>query len=79
MDGPVEIAIRKVGGKPMRKAAVHPRRKATSCTVRDGYAYVVMEKPGLIADETSTVKWMIRIQGKGYQGPPIHTLTHLWV
>ncbi|MGC6448305.1 MAG: hypothetical protein ACON5J_17885, partial [Rubripirellula sp.] len=74
MDGPVEIAIRKVSGKPIRKAAVHPRKKATSCTVRDGYAYVVIEKPCLIAvdidgqmDDQNT--------GKGYQGPPIHTLT----
>ena len=49
MNGPVEIAIRKVSGKPIRQAAVHPRKKATSCIVRDGYAYVVIEKPCLIA------------------------------
>ncbi|MEC8474690.1 MAG: endo-polygalacturonase, partial [Planctomycetota bacterium] len=74
MNGPVEIAIRKVSGKPIRKAAVHPRKKATSCTIRDGYVYVVIEKPCLIAvdidgqmDDQNT--------GKGYQGPPIHTLT----
>ena len=74
MNGPVEIAIRKVSGKPIQQAAVHPRKKAMSCTVRDGDAYVVIEKPCLIAvdidgqmDDQNT--------GKGYQGPPIHTLT----
>ncbi|MGB1931068.1 MAG: endo-polygalacturonase [Mariniblastus sp.] len=74
MNGPVEIAIRKVNGKPIRQASVHPKKKATSCTVRDGYAYVVIEKPCLIAvdidgqmDDQNT--------GKGYRGPPIHTLT----
>ncbi|MCH2610365.1 MAG: hypothetical protein MK006_04785, partial [Pirellulales bacterium] len=41
MNGPVEIAIRKVSGKPIQQAAVHPRKKAMSCTVRDGDAYVV--------------------------------------
>ena len=74
MNGPVEIAIRKVSGEPIRKSAVHPRRKTASCTVRDGIAYVVIEKPCLIAvdvdgqmDDQNT--------GKGYRGDPIHTLT----
>ena len=74
MSGPVEIAIRKVNGKPIRKAAVHPGRKARSCILRDGNAYVIIEEPCLIAvdidgqmDDQDT--------GKGYRGPPIHTLT----
>jgi len=74
MNAPVEIEIAKLNGESIRKAAVHPRRMAGSCTVRDGKAYVTIGEPCLIAvdidgqmDDQDT--------GKGYQGPPIHTVT----
>lgn len=74
MGGPVEVEISKANGQPIRKAEIHPKRKASSCFVRDGKAYVTIEKPCLIAvdidgqmDDQDT--------GKGYKGPPIHTLT----
>lgn len=74
MNAPAEIEITKVNGEPIRKATVHPRRMASSCAVRDGKAYVTIGKPCLIAvdidgqmDDQDT--------GRGYRGPPIHTLT----
>lgn len=70
----VEVEISKVSGEPIEKAVVHPRRKARACVVRNGKAFVTIEKPCLITvdidgqmDEQDT--------GKGYKGPPIHTLT----
>ena len=45
MGGPVEIEIRKVNGQPIRKAIVRPQRKVRSCVVRDGKAYVTLDKP----------------------------------
>ena len=78
MSGPVEVEIRKASGDPIQKAVVHPRRKARSCTVRDGKAYVVLDKPCLITvdidgqmDDQDTGKTK---KGR-YEGPPIHTLT----
>jgi len=74
MNRPVEVEISRANGKPIRKAVAHPRRKVRSCTVRNGKSYVTIEKPCLIAvdidgqmDDQDT--------GKGYKGPPIHTLT----
>jgi hypothetical protein len=74
MNRPVEVEIRKVDGSPIRKAAAHPRRKARWCVVRNGKAYVTIEKPCQIAvdidgqmDDQDT--------GKGYKGPPVHTVT----
>lgn len=72
--GPVEVEITRVNGLPIRTAAVHPQRKASVCTVRDGKAIVRLDSPCLVAvdidgqmDEQDT--------GKGYKGPPIHTIS----
>ena len=74
MDGPVEVEISRVSARPIAKAVAHPGHRVTACEVRDGKAYVVMKEPGLIAvdidgqmDDQNT--------GKGYKGPPIHTVT----
>lgn len=74
MDGPVEVEISRVSARSIAKAVAHPGHRVNSCEVRDGKAYVVMKEPGLIAvdidgqmDDQNT--------GKGYKGPPIHTVT----
>ncbi len=74
MSGAVEVEIARANGQPIRSAAVHPKRKAAACSVRDGKAFVRLEKPCLVAvdidgqmDEQDT--------GKGYKGPPIHTIS----
>jgi hypothetical protein len=41
MGGSVEVEISKANGQPIRKAEIHPQRKASSCFVRDGKAYVI--------------------------------------
>lgn len=73
-DGPVEVAIARTNGKPIVKAMAHPQRKVESCVVRDGRAYITIDKPCLFAvdidgqmDDQNT--------GMGYEGPPIHTVT----
>ncbi len=73
-EGAVEIEISRVNGQPIRTAAVHPQRKASSCRVEDGKALVRLDKPCLVAvdidgqmDEQDT--------GKGYKGPPIHAIS----
>lgn len=70
----VEIEITRVDGRPIRTAAVHPRRKASACAVEDGRARVTLDHPCLVAvdidgqmDEQDT--------GKGYRGPPLHTVS----
>ncbi|MDX2035698.1 MAG: hypothetical protein SFX72_03520 [Isosphaeraceae bacterium] len=72
--GPVEVEITRVDGRPIRSAAVHPRRKASACSVEQGKAIVRLPGPGLVAvdidgqmDDQDT--------GKGYKGPPIHTVS----
>ncbi len=72
--GAVEIEISHVDGRPIRTAAVHPQRKASACSVKDGKVFVKLDQPCLVAvdidgqmDEQDT--------GKGYKGPPIHTIS----
>lgn len=72
--GAVEVEITRVNEQPIRSAAVHPRRKAAACLVSDGKVVVRLEQPCLVAvdidgqmDEQDT--------GKGYKGPPIHTIS----
>ena len=72
--GGVEVEIARVDGRPIRTAAVHPRRKASACSVADGRARVTLDEPCLVAvdidgqmDEQDT--------GKGYRGPPLHTVS----
>jgi hypothetical protein len=74
--GAVEVEISRVNGQPIRAAAVHPRRKASACWIKDGKAIVRLDHPCLVAvdvdgqmDEQDT--------GKGYKGPPIHTISIL--
>lgn len=47
--GAVEIEIARVNGQPIWAAAVHPRRKASVCLVKDGKAFVRLDQPCLVA------------------------------
>ncbi|MBI4975958.1 MAG: endo-polygalacturonase [Spirochaetes bacterium] len=74
----VEVEISKADGKAITKAAVHPAAKAKSCEIRGGKAYVILEKPCLVAvdidgqmDDQDTGKTPT---GK-YEGPPIHAVS----
>ncbi len=74
MARPVEVEIARTNGKPVSTAVVRPGRKASRCEVRGGKVYVTITKPCLVTvdidgqmDEQDT--------GKGYAGPPIHTVT----
>jgi hypothetical protein len=73
-DGAVEVEISRVNGQPIRTAAVHPRRKAAACAVVDGRALVRLDKPCLVAVDMDG-QMDGQDTGKGYKGPPIHTVS----
>ena len=72
--GPVEIEIARVSGQPIRTAAVHPRRKASACSVQNGKVLVRLDRPCLVAVDIDG-QMDGQDTGKGYKGPPIHTLS----
>lgn len=72
--GPVEVEIARVNGQPIRTAAVHPQRKASACTVKDGRALVRLDQPCLVAVDIDG-QMDGQDTGKGYRGPPIHTVS----
>ena len=52
--GAVEIEIARVNGQPIRNAAVHPKRKASACTMNDGKVIVRLDQPCLVAVDIDT-------------------------
>jgi hypothetical protein len=72
--GAVEIEITRVNGQPIRAAAVHPKRTASACSVKDGAVLVRLDKPGLVAVDVDG-QMDGQDTGKGYKGPPIHTIS----
>lgn len=72
--GAVEVEISRVNGQPIRSAAVHPKRHASACSVQDGKALVKLDKPCLVAVDIDG-QMDGQDTGKGYKGPPIHTLS----
>jgi hypothetical protein len=70
----VEVEIARVNGQPIRSAAVHPQRKASACGVKDGKAYVTLERPCLAAVDIDG-QMDNQDTGMGYKGPPIHTIS----
>lgn len=72
--GAVEVEIARVNGQPIRTAAVHPQRKASACEVIDGRAIVRFDKPCLVAVDIDG-QMDGQDTGKGYKGPPIHTIS----
>ena len=74
MSAAVEVEIARVNGQPIRSAAVHPRRKASACSVADGKVLVKLDKPCLVAVDIDG-QMDGQDTGKGYNGPPIHTIS----
>src|SRR5512137_65549 len=72
--GPVEVEIVRVNGQPVHTAAVHPQRKASACSVKDGKVRVRLDKPCLVAVDVDG-QMDGQDTGKGYNGPPIHTIS----
>jgi hypothetical protein len=72
--GPVEIEISRVNGQPIRNAAMHPKRKASACSIKDGKAFVTLDKPCLVAVDIDG-QMDGQDTGKGYKGPPLHTIS----
>lgn len=72
--GPVEVEIARADGQAIRSAAVHPRRKASACEVKEGKARVTLDKPCLVAVDIDG-QMDGQDTGKGYQGPPLHTIS----
>ena len=72
--GAVEVEITRANGQPIRTAAVHPQRKAAACLVKDGRAFVRLEKACLVAVDIDG-QMDAQDTGKGYKGPPIHTIS----
>ena len=72
--GSVEIEIARVNGEPIKTATVHPLRKASACSVKDGKAIVRLDKPCLVAVDIDG-QMDAQDTGKGYKGPPIHTIS----
>ena len=72
--GAVEVEIARANGQPIRTAAVHPQRKASACSVADGKVLVRLDKPCLVAVDIDG-QMDSQDTGKGYKGPPIHTIS----
>ncbi len=72
--GAVEIEISRVNGPPIRSAAAHPQRQASVCSVKNGKAFVKLDKPCLVAVDIDG-QMDGQDTGKGYKGPPIHTIS----
>jgi hypothetical protein len=72
--GAVEIEIVRVNGQPIHTAAVHPLRKASACSIKDGKAFVSLDRPCLVAVDIDG-QMDAQDTGKGYKGPPIHTVS----
>lgn len=72
--GAVEVEIARVDGRPIRTAAVHPRRQASACAVTDGKALVRLDRPCLVAVDLDG-QMDAQDTGKGYSGPPIHAIS----
>ena len=73
-DGPVEIEISRANGQPIRSAAAHPERKASACSVTGGKVLVRLDQPCLVAIDIDG-QMDGQDTGKGYQGPPLHTIS----
>lgn len=72
--GSVEVEISRVNGQAIRSAAVHPKRQASQCRIKDGKALVMLDRPCLVAVDIDS-QMDGQDTGKGYQGPPLHTIS----
>lgn len=72
--GAVEVKNTRVNDQPIRSAAVHPQRKASACSIKDGRAYVMIDEPCLVAVDIDG-QMDSQDTGKGCNGSPIHTIS----
>ena len=72
--GAVEVEIVRANGQPIRTAAVHPQRKASTCSVKDGRVFVRLDKPCNVAVDIDG-QMDGQDTGMGYKGPPINTIS----
>lgn len=72
--GKVEVEIARSNGQAIRTAVVHPRRKASACSVVEGRAIVRLDQACLVAVDIDG-QMDGQDTGKGYKGPPIHTIS----
>ncbi len=78
MDRAVEVEVSRFNDQPIRTAVAHPTRKVGACVVRNGKAYVRVDRPCLVAID---IDGQMDRQDTGktptgrYNGPPIHTLS----
>ena len=70
----VEIEIARSNGQPIRAAAVHPKRQSAACFVKEGKAFVRLDKPCLVAVDIDG-QMDGQDTGKDYKGSPIHTIS----
>ena len=70
----MEVEISRVDGTPITTAATHPAAKASSTSVVDGKAYVVLPAAAQVAVDIDG-QMDNQDTGYGYAGPPIHTVT----
>lgn len=70
----VEIEISRVNGRPILAASVHPQRKASACSIKDGKVLVRLDRPCLVAVDIDG-QMDGQDTGMGYGGPPIHTIS----
>ncbi len=74
MTSAVEVEISRVNGQPIKTAAVHPQRKAGAHSIKDGKAILRLDKPCQVAVDIDG-QMDSQDTGKGYKGPPIHTIS----
>lgn len=70
----VEVEITRTDGAPIRSAVAHPRRHARTVTVVEGKVLVTLDKPCQVAVDIDG-RMDGQDTGKGYRGPPIHTVS----
>jgi hypothetical protein len=70
----VEVEISQTKEKGIQTAKVRPEREIYSSNVENGKVVVKLEKPGLVAVDING-QMEGQDTGKGYKGPPIHTIS----
>ncbi len=70
----VEVEIARADGRPIRSAAVHPEHHTSACGISEGKALITLDRACLVAVDIDG-QMDTQNTGKGYQGPPIHTIS----
>ncbi len=70
----VVVEIGCADGTPIRRAAAHPRRRVRTVSVVNGKALITLDEPCQVAVDIDG-QMDAQDTGKGYKGPPIHTVS----